>query len=118
MKHFSAKSITSAASVVPFDLEEGLKLKKEGIGRVSKRNAKFMREAVAHVRTMLGFVGRFEEIRHDLIARGIKPRKWQAWGALSTKLIGLGIIAPTGDTAKMRDPRSHGHDTNIYAVVA
>lgn len=97
-----------------FDLNEGERLRDEGLELTSGNNLDWIANAIELVRHYAPRKRTFlaEEFR---AFPGIgEPKSDHAWGALTRAVLLLRIIKPTGQYAKAKSTRNHGHKYAVY----
>jgi hypothetical protein len=114
--HDKAGSIPAAAFMtqlpLPFDESDH---RDEALRRVSDNAGEDWHTAAMRVFRELPqgeFTG--EDIRIACLVKGVIPHHHNAWGAFIMGLIRSGLVTKTGKRTKMKAPKSHARETDIY----
>lgn len=103
-----------------FDTPEQVRqTKQEYLARVEETNEDWMQRAIAcFERHRLIFPSEFlaEVIREKLLPLVDFPVSHHAWGALTARLMKMGMIVPTGEFRATRSRKTHGHRTAVYRI--
>ena len=97
-----------------FDVDEGRRLRDEGIERVEAQA--FSGAVAGVVRGLGGMHVTGEDIRRICTDRGVTPHHSNAWGGVISGLVRAGQLRATGEYRQMADVRSHARETKVYEV--
>jgi hypothetical protein len=93
-------------------LFEGELRRDAGITAVIDNNKDWMDVAISRLRYLDFDEATGEDFR--MLLELPEPKHSNAWGAFVRTAIARGLIVPTGNWVKMRDPRSHARMTPLY----
>jgi hypothetical protein len=98
-----------------FDLDEGKRLRDEGIGRVHREG--FTAAVSKVLDTMVGRRVKGENIRDECIRRGVEPHHHNAWGGVINGFVKQGRLRFTGEFTPAASVKTRAHPVKIYEVV-
>jgi len=95
-------------------MEPGEEARDEGMARVLKPNAAWLKAALETIATFgsRNFTG--EQLRHALEPTIGPPTDPHAWGALTAAAIRRGLLLPTREYVRMKDKTSNARETKVY----
>jgi hypothetical protein len=101
------------------DAYESIKARDAALETIADNNASWLKRAVEEMaRLDHGIQDTGEGFRKRLLERGLRPPVHaNAWGSLFMTLTKRKVLVPTGEYRPMREAKSHGRRTPVYALV-